>query len=145
MTKLSSNQNFSPKIFTLFQASITPSPCSCDTPWLQNRWHLKNVRILPRGSSKENSEEKQEGGRMQAEGTRKECGMSSLYFDAVVWNMRTPCPSTACGLQMNSCCIFDKLAYETINNMGNSHSMFAKTSFIHIYSCYIDSEFISFR
>ena len=30
--------------------------------------------------------------------------------------MRTPCPSTACGLQMNSCCIFDKLAYETINN-----------------------------
>ena len=31
--------------------------------------------------------------------------------------MRTPCPSTACGLQMNSCCIFDKLAYETINNI----------------------------
>ena len=54
MTKLSSNQNFSLNILTLFQASITPSPCSCDTPWLQNRWHLKNVRTLPRGSSKEN-------------------------------------------------------------------------------------------
>ena len=35
-----------------------------------------------------------------------------LWFEL----MRTPCPSTACGLQMNSCCIFDKLAYDTINN-----------------------------
>ena len=35
----------------------------------------------------------------------------------MVWNMRTPCPNTACGLQMNSCCIFYKLVYDAINNI----------------------------
>ena len=34
--------------------------------------------------------EKQEWGRMQAEGTRKECGMSSFTFDAVVWINENP-------------------------------------------------------